>query len=351
MVKSNRSTSIKIVAMLRRVAVLLAVPAFALSQQAFRLGGHVIPAGAGESFELAIETASVPVSVLHGARPGPVLTIAAGIHGDEFPPILALQRLRAELRPADLSGTLVLVHVANTPGFFGRTIARSPVDGKNLNRVFPGRRDGTLTEKLAYLLGTEVVDHTDYLVDMHAGSANESLWPHVYSPVTGNEDLDRRTLDFARAARFRNIVLYGDRPRDPARSISFPNTAMTRGKPGITIECGQLGQRDEACVNRLLDAAYNILRHLQMLAGKAEGTGGVILHRKLHYLGSPATGLFFPVAKAGEAVEPGALLAYLGDYFGNRIAEIRSPVRGVVLTIYETPPVSKGEEAITLAEW
>ena len=78
MVKSNRSTSIKIVAMIRKVVILLAVPAFALSQQAFRLGGHAIPAGAGESFELAIETASVPVSVLHGARPGPVLTIAAG---------------------------------------------------------------------------------------------------------------------------------------------------------------------------------------------------------------------------------------------------------------------------------
>ncbi len=336
---------------MRMVATLLALPVLAWPQESFRLGGRSIPAGANQSYELKVDTAAIPVTVMNGARPGPVLTLVAGIHGDEFPPILALQSLRSELRPADLSGTLVLIHLANTPGFLGRTIARNPVDGKNPNRIFPGKANGTLTEKMAYLLTTEVVNRTDYLVDMHAGSANESLWPHVYSPFVGDDDLDRRTLDLARASQFRNIVLYGDRPRDPENSISFPNTAMTRGKPGITVECGQLGQRDESCVNRLLDAARNILRHLQMLPGEAVRTDGAILHRKLHYLSSPATGMFFPVAKAGEAVESGALLAYISDYFGNRVTEIRAPVRGVVLIIYDTPPVSKGEEAITLAEW
>ena len=351
MMKSHRSTICKIVAMDKILTVLLALPALVLAQDDFRLGDRTIPSGTMQSFELRVDTASVPITVVNGARPGPVLTIAAGIHGDEYPPILGLQRLRTEVRPADLSGTLVLVHLANAPGFLGRTIARNPVDGKNLNRIFPGNADGTLTEKIAHLLTTEVVKRTDYLVDMHAGSANEALWPHVYSPFVGNDDLDRRTLELARAARFRNIVLYGDRPRDPQHSISLPNTAMTRGKPGITIECGQLGQRGEPCVIRLLDAARNILRHLKMLPGEVEQTDGAILHRKLHYLASPATGTFFPVASAGEVVEPGALLAYVSDFFGNRVAEIRAPVRGVVLVIYDTPPVNKDEEAITLAEW
>jgi predicted deacylase len=336
---------------MRWIVTLLALPVLAWPQEGFRLGDRTIPAGTSQSYELKVETASVPVTVINGTRPGPVLTIAAGVHGDEFPPILALQRLRSEVGPADLSGTLVLVHLANTPGFLSRTIARNPVDGKNLNRVFPGKPDGTLTEKMANLLTTEVVNRTNYLVDMHSGSANERLWPHVYSPFVGQDDLDRRTLEMARAAGFRDIVLYGDRPRDPENSISLPNTAMTRGKPGITIECGQLGQRDEPYVNRLLDAARNILRRLKMLPGEAEETSGVILHRKLHYLSSPATGLFFPVAREGEVVEPGALLAWVSDYFGNRVADIRAPVRGVVLIIYDTPPVSKGEEPVTLAEW
>ena len=63
------------------------------------------------------------------------------------------------------------------------------------------------------------------------------------------------------------------------------------------------------------------------------------------------TGVFFPVATAGEVMESGALLAHVSGYFGNKLAEIRAPVRGVMLIIYNTPPVSKDEEAITLAEW
>lgn len=70
--------------------------------------------------------------------------IAAGVHGDEFPPIADAQRLRSEIRPADLSGTLVLVHLANTLGFLGCTIARNPIGSKNPNRVFACKADGTV---------------------------------------------------------------------------------------------------------------------------------------------------------------------------------------------------------------
>jgi predicted deacylase len=336
---------------MKTVGLLFVLSLVAWPQRDFQLGGRAVPVGTSQSFELKVDTTAVPVTIFNGTRPGPVLTITAGIHGDEFPPILALQRLRSEIRPADLSGTLVLIHLANTPGFFGRSIARNPIDGKNLNREFPGEPNGTLTERLAHLLTTEVVSRTDYLVDMHAGSSHERLWPHVYSPFVGNDELDRRTLELARATGFRNIVLYGDRPRDPSNSISYPNTAMTRGKPGITIECGQLGRRDERCISKLLQSARNILRHLKMLPGGVEQADSVILHRKLHYMPSPATGLFFPQVREGEAVNAGALLAYIGDSFGNRIAEMRAPARGIVLIIYDTPPVTRQEEAITLAEW
>ena len=73
-----------------------------------------------------------------GAKPGPVLALIAGNHGYEYPPILALQRLRTEIDSARLAGTVVMVHVANMPSFLGRTVYFSPVDGKNLNRCYPG---------------------------------------------------------------------------------------------------------------------------------------------------------------------------------------------------------------------
>lgn len=304
-----------------------------------------------ESFLAKVGETELPITVFHGAKPGPVLTLTAGIHGDEYISILALQRLRAEMRPADLSGTLVLVQLANVPGYLGRRIALSPVDGKNLNRVFPGRADGTLTEQIAHYLTKEVIERTDYLIDMHSGSANQELWPHVYSPFVGNEELDQRTLAFAKSTGLRHIVLYGDRPRDPARSISCPNTAMTRGKPGLTIEIGHLGQRSEEFVNQALAAARNAMRHLKMIPGREEPNEGFTLYKKLHEVASPATGIFYPRARIGELVDKGALLGEVTDYFGARIAELRAPVLGVVLMIHHTPPVNRGEDPVTIGEW
>ncbi len=92
----------------------------------------------------------IPLTTITGAHPGPVLALIAGNHGYEYPPVLALQKLRTHIDPALLSGTVIMVHVANMPSFLGRTVYFSPVDGKNLNRVYPGRQDGTVSERIAY---------------------------------------------------------------------------------------------------------------------------------------------------------------------------------------------------------
>src|ERR1035437_5052793 len=106
----------------------------------------------------------IPITVYKGSRPGPVLALTAGIHGYEYPPILALQRLRVN----KLAGTLIVVHVANIPSFLGRTVYFSPLDGKNLNRVFPGKKDGTESERIAHAISTQVIDKSDYLLDLHS---------------------------------------------------------------------------------------------------------------------------------------------------------------------------------------
>jgi predicted deacylase len=93
----------------------------------------------------------IPVTVFHGRRPGPVLGIIASVHGYEYPPIIAAQQFAQTLDPAQLSGTVLLVHLANVLSFLGRRIQVNPQDNKNLNRVFPGRADGTITERLFHL--------------------------------------------------------------------------------------------------------------------------------------------------------------------------------------------------------
>lgn len=317
----------------------------------FEIAGHEIPAGERRAFivEVTDSDAVLPITTIHGTRPGPVLALSAGTHGDEYPSITALQRLRREIDPGQLAGTLVLVHAANLPALHQRGLSHlHPVDGKNLNREFPGSADGTPTERLAHFLTQEIVDRSDYLADLHSGSANQWLWPHIYAPFVGDPELDARTLAWAKTAGMRHVVLYGDRPRDPANSISYPNTAMTRGKPGLTLEIGDRGRNDENDVRAYLDALRGLIVGLDMLPGTLPSSGGHILYERLVDVTTPATGLFEPRCAIGELVEAGALLGIVRDYFGDPLTELRAPTRGVVLMLQHAPPVEEGAGLITL---
>ena len=99
----------------------------------------------------------IPITIINGAKPGPVLTLVAGIHGTEYVPIIAAQKIVNEIEPAELSGTLIVVHIANIPSFKGRGVYSSPIDHKNLNRVFPGKKDGTVSERIAYTITNEII--------------------------------------------------------------------------------------------------------------------------------------------------------------------------------------------------
>src|SRR5258708_2656350 len=135
----------------------------------------------------------IPVTVIAGTSDGPTLALVAGIHGSEPSPILALQRVRAELDPAGLVGTVIIVQIANVPSFVHRTIYRGPWDQKNLNRVFPGRADGSASERIAFAVTSQVIDQCDALVDMHSGDGNEALRPYPYWNKHGvDPDVHRR---------------------------------------------------------------------------------------------------------------------------------------------------------------
>jgi predicted deacylase len=330
---------------------LFPIASIAAARDDFVVAGVSTAPGMHQSFtaDVDAEAGSIPITVIHGSRPGPVLTLSAGTHGDEYPSIIALQRLRREIDAQDLSGTLVLVHAGNLPALHQRGLSPlHPVDGKNLNREFPGSAEGTATERLANFLTTEIIANSDYFADLHSGSADQWLWPHIYAPFVGDEDLDARTLAWAKASGMRHVVLYGDRPRDPANSISYPNTAMTRGKPGLTIEIGDRGRADEADVRSYLEVLRRLIVALDMLPGDMPEPGGQVLYERLVDVATPASGLFEPRCRIGELVEEGALLGTVTDYFGDTVAELRAPVRGVVLMLRHAPPVQSGAGLVTL---
>ncbi|MFC1563521.1 succinylglutamate desuccinylase/aspartoacylase family protein [candidate division KSB1 bacterium] len=291
---------------------------------------------------------SIPISVINGSQPGPVLALTAGVHGYEYPPVLALQRVKKQLEPSQLSGAVIIVHIVNVPSFMKRTIYYNPYDWKNQNRVFPGKIDGSATERIAYMVTREVIDQCDYLIDNHCGDGNEDLTPYLYCTVTGEPELDKRIKDLAVNFGFKMIIYDRDRPKDINASIMCANTAIVRGKPALTIESGKLGRTDEEDIVRIINGTYNTLKHLKMIPGGPELLFEPIWVENVTYIRSEHEGLFYPLVSGGQHVQKGELLGYLTDFFGNTIQKAIAPHSGIVMYIIKTPPMGIGEPMVKI---
>lgn len=338
------------------MALVLLVAGAAHAQAPFALGGVTAAPGTLASGDLAVPGGPdgpgtvIPFTVIHGSRPGPVLALVAGTHGVEYPPVLALQRLRASIDPRTLTGTVVLVHMANMPSFLARTIYYGPRDGQNLNRVFPGKRDGTLSERIAFVLTSEVIDRATHVIDIHCGDGNEWLRPYSYWVVTSAPAIVAASKDLALAFGLDHIVIDTERPNDPAASVYLANTAMTRGKPALTAESGGWSRTDEESIARVERGVAGVLTHLGMRAdGPAPVAHPVWLGRN-EVLRSQFTGLLYPMVEPGQTVAAGTVVARITDFHGKVIEEIRSPFAGEILYVVATPPITKGEPVGFVAE-
>jgi predicted deacylase len=327
----------------------LAFGALAQTRALLNVGPLSVQPGAKASGTIQIpagkdEATTIPISVIHGGSPGPTLALIAGNHGYEYTPIIALQRLLPRLDPKQLSGSLILVHVANMPSFLKRTIYYSPVDGKNLNRAYPGKPDGSVSERIAYQITREVIERADYVLDIHCGDGNESLRPYSYWDIkAGSKDVVEKSKQLALAFGFDRIVMDTERPTDPAQSVYCSTTATTRGKPAITIESGGLGATDNESIERIERGVTSVMRHLKMLEGQPQPVVHPMFIDRSAVLRSDETGIFYPLVEKGHTVVKDTLMGYVTDFFGKRIYELRAPFAGEVLYILGTPPVSKGE--------
>lgn len=285
----------------------------------------------------------IPVTIIHGKTKGTVLALVAGVHGYEYPPILALYRLKGMVDPSTLEGTLVLVHIANLPSFQRRTIYYNPFDWKNLNRVFPGDANGTLSQRIARVLNDKIIRKSDCVIDMHCGDGNEALIPYTYWMISRDKALNEATKKLALAFGIPTIIIDQERTRDSADSKYFGNTAILQGKAAITTEAGFLGGTDEKSIAMNIKGALNVMRHLKMIAGEPEPAAEPVWIDKYEVVNSNWDGLFYPLAEMGHYVAKGQKVGTVKDLLGNLKEEVRAPFAGIVLYIIGTPPTIKGE--------
>ncbi len=307
---------------------------------------------------------NIPISVIHGAGPGPVLALIAGNHANEHAPILALQRLLQQLDPKRISGTVILVHVADLRSFNRRGTKYGAIDFNNLNRAYPGKADGTIPQRTAHQITKEVIERCDYLIDLHSGDGSEALRPFSYwDTKNGGKEVIEQSKQLALAFGLDHIVADGQRPTDlpqwmirgtdeikfieqpldPATSFYCSTAAAKRGKPAITVEAGGLGATDNESVARIKRGAMSVMRHLKMIEGRPQMVERPVFIDRSEVLRGDVWGIFYPLVEKDQAVAKGALMGYVTDYFGRRVVELRAPFAGKVLYIAVAPPVGRGE--------
>ena len=326
---------------------LLGLAPLALAQDVLKVGEVSAARGTKVTGAIHIQDGvdkglDIPVSLVHGKETGKVLALIAGTHGYEYTSILALQRLLPELDPQKMKGSVILVHMANPETFFARRIYTSS-DGKNLNRVYPGRKDGTISERIAEAITHEVIDQATHVIDMHSGDGNESLRPYSYW-MTGNDPaVDAQSKELNLAYGLDHIVIDHTRSKDVKDSRYTAMTGILRGKPSITTESGALGRTDEASVDIHLRGALSVINHLGIMAAPSVKVQSPVWIDKSEVLTSPATGVWEPAIDQKDSVVAGSLVGRVKDASGKVIAEVRAPFAGVMLYVVGTPPITKGE--------
>ena len=318
----------------------------------FVIAGQEIAAGQKKSFSIPVssgqDSTTIPMTVLHGAKAGPVLLITAGVHGYEYPPILAAQAFARKLQPAQMAGTIIIVHHANLPSFLKRSIAINPQDGKNLNRVFPGKQEGTITERLAWTIGNEIIAKADYMVDVHAGDAQNDLMPYSgYYNYFDTPALSEKGRQLALALGFETIVKFGNEQSLTAESIYCSREAIKRNIPAVDIECGRYGMAEPKFIALILKALDNVSKSLKIVSGAPTMVKAQYIEKRTS-IDSKFTGFFHSANKAGERIAKGSKLGHITDLFGNHLEDIISPVDGIILYMNATPPISAGENLFSI---
>jgi predicted deacylase len=291
----------------------------------------------------------VPVIEVTGDRPGPRLSVVAGVHGCEYASMAGARRWVNSLHGRALRGTVTVVPVVNVPAFRARSPFIVPEDGKNLNRCFPGSPDGTLAERLAFAVFSRVIVGSDALVDMHAGDLVEALEPFAMYDG-GPAEADARGLATAYGLGY--VLRQAPGPGQTVAGTTSA-AAAAAGVPAIIAEAGGCGLVEEAAVAAHTRGLDGVLRYLGMAAGGPDASDAPDAPHAPDapavpvYLDSfiwpttPSAGWWEPAVRAGEAVRAGQVLGTVSTLDGGAVVEtFTAPADGVVLFLTTSPAVA-----------
>ena len=305
------------------------------------INGYSIDPGEQKQIELNIArlpthtNIDLPIHLYRAEKDGPTLLLTGGLHGDEINGVEILRRMiHHDLLMPD-RGTVIAIPLVNTYGFIQNI--RGLPDGKDINRSFPGTKNGSLASLMAHTIMNQILPQVDYGVDFHTGGDARANYPQIRCEW---EEEDNREI----AKAFSPPIIVDSSVIDD----TFRKAAQDNGTPILVYEGGETLRFDEFAIQEGIDGALRLMKYLDMVEDAPDNQETEIYDTspwiRAHY-----GGLFQHEAELGDHVEADQLLGYISDPYGELWAEVKSPENGRIIGLNNAPVVYKGDALIHIA--
>jgi len=275
----------------------------------------------------------VPVIIERAKKSGPIVLFTSGIHGDEVNGVEIVRQIVAKGINKPRQGTVICLPVINIFGFLNSQ--REFPDGRDLNRVFPGTKTGSLASQVAYKLVNEIVPHVDLIMDFHTGGADRFNSPHIRI-TRGERVLDKLAQTFGAP-----FVLYSKN-----LNKSFRNTCYKLGVPHLLFEGGKSFNFSTSVTNTGVNGAKRVLAHLDMLATKfkvSQPKKKCVFIEKSRWVRASYSGMFRASVSVNAKVKKDDIIGHITDAYGKFHHFVKASNDGYIFSVNEAPVVYKGD--------
>lgn len=278
------------------------------------------------------------VKIIRGKKPGPVLLLSAGIHGDEINGVEAIRRMHKMKWLKRIKGTLILVPMVNVFGF--NNSSRYLPDGRDLNRHFPGNSKGSLASRLAYTFMQKVVKKATHVIDFHTGARDRFNLPQIRASLS-----EPMTQELATS--FGVPVVIDASIRDG----SLREAVRELGVPILLFEGGEASRFDERSINSILRGVKHVMERIGMLSTTKASLipHSVYIAKNSYWMRASRSGIVTLNKDIGERVQKGEVIAQISDPFNETTYEIKSVHEGIIIGKLLRPLVALGDALVHIA--
>jgi len=283
---------------------------------------------------------NMPVQVINGKTSGPTLFVSAAIHGDELNGVEIIRRLLAQKVLQRLRGCVIAVPIVNVHGFLDQS--RYLPDRRDLNRSFPGSAKGSVAARLADKFSREIIQQSDYGIDIHTGAIHRSNLPQVRANLD-----DAATLEMAMAFGVPVLI------NAPVRDGSLRGCAAENGIPTLLYEAGEALRFDEIGIRAGLRGVASVMRKLAMLPPRKTQRARVesMIATSTSWIRAPGSGIVRSRVKLGQRVNTDQAVASISDPFGDVQTVVVAPFSGIVIGRSNLPLAHEGDALIHVARF